>query len=86
MTLEQINNVKDIYWEVLIRLHEGLEITFTEENIYPYDTFLILGRHHSSCTCRFEQWGCWMVLFDGDEPMRLEECPTTFFKSILLNL
>lgn len=75
-----------IFEELLKKLTDGLEITFTEKNIAYGDNFLLLGRHHKKCTCTFRNYGIWFVYFENDEPMQLANCPDSFYKSILKNI
>lgn len=73
--------------KLLAYLKDGTEITFTTENIADGDDFLILYPNRP-CTCTFKRspWGVWYVYFDGDEPMLLEDCPESFYRSILKNI
>lgn len=69
--------------------HNGecdLKITFTPDNVAVGDDFLIF----SACkeiTCTFTRTGSGIILvwFDRDEPMLLENCPNSFFRSIIKN-
>ena len=78
----------DIFSEIIGLLTDGQEITFTPKNVDYADDFLIFNKYHPTITCTFKQsgWGVWWVLFDGDEPMKLEDCPETFYWSIYNNI
>ena len=80
----------DTFEKVLHALNKkgsGYEITFDKNNVAEHDDFLILYRDRK-ITCKFTcGWtGVWRVWFDGDEPMLLEDCPDSFFDSILKNI
>ncbi len=75
----------DLFCEVLDLIPEdGLTLTFTPKNVAYGDHFLIFSAY-KSCTCHFRRtWsGIVIVDFDDDEPMLLENCPDTFFESII---
>lgn len=73
-----------IFTKVLKVLKDGMEITFTADNVAPGDNFLLFG-YYKSCTCTFRNHGLWYVYFDNDEPMLLENCPESFYRSIIKN-
>ena len=80
----------DLFDRVLDALGEkedGFKITFTPKNVAYGDNFLIFSAH-KKITCEFNcGWsGIWAVMFDGDEPMLLEDCPDSFYESILKNI
>lgn len=62
-----------------------MEITFTPSNVAYGDRFLIFSAY-KSCKVTFRNHGLWWVYFDNDDPMLLEECPTSFYESILKNI
>ena len=78
----------ELFGEVLKKLKEDTHIIFSPNNICEDDRFLIFGSWRKSIECTFKRSysGVWKVYFDGDEPMLLENCPTSFFRSILLNI
>ena len=81
----------DYFGAVLAKLFNGYmdkSIVLTEENVHPTDHFLLLGKHaHESITITFKNHGGIIyVYFDCDEPMRLEECPTSFYRTLLKNM
>ena len=78
--------MEDLYSQVLERISDGMRITFTPSNVAPYDGFLLFNRNRRSQTITFHTKSVpFWIDFDGDEPMRLEDCPESFFESILLN-
>ena len=61
-----------------------LTITFTPDNVAEGDRFLIFSAH-KSITCTFIARSPIVVLFDCDEPILLEDCPDSFYESIIKN-
>lgn len=81
----------DYFDAVLTKLYDGYmdkSIVLTEENVHPTDHFLLLGElAHESITITFKNHGGIIyVYFDCDEPMRLEDCPTSFYRTLLKNM
>ena len=85
--MARIENAYELFDKVLNKIEEGMTITFTKDNIADGDDFLILDCGYDSCAITFKRLGdMWYVLFDNDEPMLLEDCPDSFYESILKNL
>ena len=87
--MKETNNM-DKFAKVLNALNKkgsGVEITFTPNNVADGDRFLIFS-YYKEITCKFTcGWsGIWRVWFDEDESMLLENCPESFFDSILKNI
>jgi hypothetical protein len=81
----------DYFNAVLMKLYDGCmdkSIVLTEDNVHPTDHFLLLGEFaHESITITFKNHrGIIYVYFDCDEPMRLEDCPTSFYRTLLKNM
>ncbi len=77
----------ELFSTVLNKLKEGMSITFTKDNVADGDRFLILGCGYDSCTVTFKRpCDLWWVCFDNDEPMLLEDCSDSFYRSILKNI
>lgn len=81
----------DLFGQVLDKVYDvlGKSITLTEKDVHPSDNFLLLGEHaHKSCTITFTKTrgGLIMLLFDNDEPILLENCPESFYLTLLKNL
>lgn len=75
-----------LFENVLAKIKEDMTITFTKDNLAEGDKFLILGCGYDSCTVTFKRpCDLWWVCFDNDEPILLEECPDSFYRSILKN-
>ena len=74
----------DLFSKVLGKIKDGMNITFTPNNVALGDDFLIFSAT-KKIKVTFKVFGLWYVLFDGDEPMLLEDCPDSFYESILLN-
>lgn len=74
-----------LFSQVLDVIYDGMKITFTPQNVAWGDHFLIFSAH-KSCTVTFHTNSVpYWVDFDGDEPMLLENCPDSFFESIIKN-
>ena len=82
-----MENKYELFAELLKSIKDGMQITFTKDNVYEDDNFLILGYGYDSCTITFKRFrDLWWVLFSNDEPMLLESTPATFWQSILKNI
>ncbi len=82
-----MDNRFKLFGELLKKVEDGMKITFTKDNIAKGDRFLIFNNDEDQTTItihtnRVPYW----VEFSNDEPMRLEDCPESFFQSILRNL
>ena len=76
----------DLFSQVLDKIYDGMKITFTPNNVAYGDRFLIFNKYRRSQTITFHTNRVpYWIDFDGDEPMRLEDCPESFYESILLN-
>ena len=79
--------MEDLYSQVLDKIYDGLKITFTPSNVAWGDRFLIFTSYRKKQTVTFHTKSVpYWLEFDGDEPMRLEDCPDSFLESILLNI
>ena len=75
-----------LFGKVLSVLEDGMKITFTPDNIADGDDFLLFGYGYTKQTLTFKRVGdLWAVIFESDEPMLLENCPDSFYRSILKN-
>lgn len=83
--LIKVDNAEDLFDEVLEHVKDGMTITFTPNNVYPNDRFLIFSawKKHK---VTFHRKGLTWLEFDNDEPMNLEDVPQSFLKSIMLNV
>lgn len=89
MTIEEISklNHSELFDKLLENLKVGMEFTFTPENIYPYDNFLIFSAYDEiKMKYKRTDWGVSYLEFDCDEPMYLENTPDSFRRTILLNI
>lgn len=82
-----IHNHTELFMAVLNGLTNGLEITFTKDNVDKDDDWLNL-RTYPEITAKFTKAksGIWWVAFDEDERTMLEDCPNSFLRSIYKNL
>ena len=77
--------MRDLFSQVLNKIKDGMSITFTPNNVAWGDDFLIFSAT-KKIKVTFKDFGLWYVLFDEDEPMLLEDCPESFYESILKNI
>lgn len=65
----------------------GTGITLTKNDVADGDNFLIFSAY-DSITISFKKRrdGVFVVLFDGEDPMLLENCPISFYRTLLKNL
>ena len=76
-----------LFEECIRNLKDGMKITFGKGNVAFGDDFLIFGSWRPLIDVTFKQHGdLWWVYFDGDEPMMLEDVPTSFLESIVKNI
>lgn len=77
----------ELFCEVMKRVPkgEGIKVKLTPKNVARGDRFLIFSAY-KSCVCHLYWKGLLWVDFDNDEPMLLENCPESFYRSILLNV
>lgn len=81
----------DIFSELLKKLNGRNEVSiiFNKNNIYEDDNFLIQVYYRNKeekIILKRSNSGIIYVLFENDEPILLENCPKSFWKSILKNL
>ena len=78
---------EDLFGKVLKKIKDGMEITFTPDNVAQGDDFLIFSASKTcKVTFKISRSGIIWCWFDDDEPMLLEDCPDSFFRSILKNI
>lgn len=76
-----------LFDKILTSLKDGMKITFNRSNIAFGDDFLIFSPPCTEQTITFRRHGdLWVLVFDADEPMLLENAPTSFFENIVKNL
>lgn len=77
----------ELFSQVMAKISEGLKIKFTPKNVAPGDRFLIFNDDDDECEVTFHtnRVPYWLE-FSNDEPMRLEDVPTSFLESILQNV
>lgn len=79
--------MESLFSQVLAKVKDGTEITFTENNVSRGDDFLIFSAYKEiKCTFKRNYAGVMVVMFSCDEPMLLEDCPDSFYRSILKNI
>lgn len=77
---------EELFTRVIEKVKDGMKITFTPKNVAYGDRFLLFGYHKKQTITFHTKSVPFWIDFDGDEPMRLEDCPESFFRSILLNI
>lgn len=78
---------EDLFGQVLDKIYDGLKITFTPKNVAYGDRFLLFNSYRRKQTITFHTNSVpYWIDFDGDEPMLLEDCPDSFYRSILQNV
>ena len=76
-----------LFRKVLDAIHDGMQITFTEQNVAEGDNFLIFNNDEERTTITLHTKSVpYWVEFSNDEPILLENCPDSFFRSILKNI
>lgn len=75
------------FMKLLSVLKDGMKFTLRKEDCVDGDRFLIFSNYRPFQTITLHT-NCvpFWVEFDGDEPMRLEECPETFFATLRKNI
>lgn len=67
-------------------LKDGMTFTLTPKDIAYRDRFLIFSAYDKQVITIHMNRVPWWVEFDEDEPMLLEDCPTSFYRTLLLNI
>lgn len=79
----------DLFGKVLDKVYPmlGKSITLTREDVASGDRFLIFSAYDShTITFTRSFSGVITLLFDHDEPILLEDCPDSFFQTLIKNL
>ena len=70
-----------------LRGMENKSITLTKTDVVEGDNFLIFSAYDSiTITFKRRYDGIWVVCFNNDEPILLEDCPMSFHLTLLKNL
>lgn len=81
----EYENRHKIFDALLENLRDGMTFTLTPDNIATGDRFLIFSACDKQVITIHTTCPYW-VEFDADEPILLENCPTSFFRTLLLNI
>lgn len=82
----EYENRHKIFDALLDNIEDGMTFTLTPSNIATGDHFLIFSAYKKqTITIHTDNVPYW-IDFDGDEPMLLENCPTSFFRTLLINI
>ena len=77
----------ELFSKVISSIKNGMKLTLTPNNVASGDNFLIFSGNRQSQTITFHTKSVpYWIDFDGDEPMRLEDVPTSFLRTILKNI
>ena len=70
-----------------LRGMENKSITLTKTDVVEGDNFLIFSAYDSiTITFKRRYDGIWVIYFSNDEPILLEDCPMSFYLTLLKNL
>ena len=75
-----------IFSLLLSKIEDGMTFTLTKKDCAPFDDFLIFSACRKQVITLHTRSVPYWVEFDGDEPMLLENCPITFFQTLLRNI
>ena len=75
------------FCQLLDKIKDGMKITLTEKDVAEGDDFLIFNNPEETQTITIHTYRVpfWLE-FDKDEPMRLEDCPESFYRTLLKNI
>ena len=77
----------DTFSELLTLIKDGMTFTLTKKDCVPWDSFLIFSRTYPKQVITLHtKYVPYWVEFDGDEPMLLENCPSSFFDTLIANI
>ena len=76
----------NIFSLLLSKIEDGMTFTLTKKDCAFADDFLIFNKYCRRQTITIHTSCPYWVEFDGDEPMLLEDCPATFWQTLLLNI
>ena len=77
----------DRFSTLLGLIEDGMTFTLTEKSCVPWDDFLIFsGTYPKQVITLHTKYAPYWVEFDGDEPMLLEDCPSSFFDTLIKNI
>ena len=75
------------FCQLLDKIKNGMKITLSEKDVAEGDDFLIFNNPEETqtITIHTNRVPFWLE-FDKDEPMRLEDCPESFYRTLLKNI
>ena len=79
-------NRSEIVDALYSNLKDGMTFTLTPKDIAYGDHFLIFSAYDKQVITIHMNRVPWWLEFDADEPMRLEDCPTSFYRTLLKNI
>ena len=76
----------DIFSLLLSKIEDGMTFTLTKKDCAFADDFLIFSACRKQVITLHTRSVPYWVEFDQEEPMLLEDCPITFWQTLLLNI
>lgn len=67
-------------------LQDGMTFTLTKKDVAEGDHHLIFSAYKKHTVTIHMDRVPWWVDYDHDEMMRLEECPVSFYETLILNI
>jgi len=77
----------DLTLKLYKKIKDGMKITLTEKDVAEGDDFLIFNNPEETQTITIHKNRVpfWLE-FDKDEPILLEDCPESFYRTLLKNI
>lgn len=77
----------NITYELYSKIKDGMKITLKKKDVAEGDDFLIFNSpdETQTITIHTKRVPYWLE-FDKDEPIRLEDCPKSFYRTLLKNI
>lgn len=83
----EAENESEIFSTLIDNIKDGMTFVLDEGKTAPFDNFLIFSDFYPEQTITLHTRSVpYWVEFDGDEPMLLENCPVSFFRTLLMNI
>lgn len=80
-------NRTEIFSALIDNIKDGMTFVLDEGKVAAFDSFLLFSDTYPTMTITLHTRSVpFWVEFDGDEPMLLENCPVSFFRTLLMNI
>ena len=83
MSYEEYGKLVDRLYKAI---EDGMTFTLTKDDVAEGDHHLIFSAYKEITFTIHLDRVPWWIDFEGDEMMRLEDCPPSFYETILLNI